>query len=42
MLSGAGVICTLGVVLGGPDDESDQVLARGIAALTRRIDSDDL
>jgi GGDEF domain-containing protein len=41
VLADAGVICTLGVVLGGPDDESDQLLARGIAALTPRINSDD-
>jgi GGDEF domain-containing protein len=37
MIHDAGVICSLGVALGGADDSSDELLARGIVAATQEI-----
>jgi len=42
MLSDAGVICTLGVVLGDADDTSYQLLARGIIAATQVLSANEL
>jgi hypothetical protein len=39
MLSDAGVICMLGLVLGDGEDTSDQLLARGIVAATQVLSS---